>query len=129
MEYNNIHSDDPGIKKINKFFGLLAFIPLFGWILPLYLKKEEVFCQDTAKLGFIYMFLFFIVIIILNCTNIFLAREWREIRLVNIILIYITYFFYAIICLGSAFASIQGRIIEFPYISKFTKLIRLYKEN
>ena len=100
-------------------------IPLIGWVIPLYLKKENKFCQFHAKQGFFLAVICVIIALLLNFINIFVPRDWRILRFVIVFAIYGVYIFYPLVCFAGIYASMRGRIFEITLIRRFMRLIEL----
>ncbi len=116
MNYkNNVHTAS----------AVLAYIPLIGWIVPLYRRKGDSLCQHHAKQGFLLSILFVTVTILLNISNLFIPKEMRDVSIAIIITIYVVYLLYLILCLAGAIASYRGMEFNVPFIRMFSNLIEL----
>ena len=104
-----------------------AYIPLIGWLIPLFIKKDDRFCQHHARQGFILAVIFVLTAVTLNFTNImiFTLQEWEDFRIVLIISIYIIYILYLIICIVNFLLTAKGREFDFPLIKYLAKYIEL----
>ncbi len=108
-------------------FASFSYIPLFGWILPLLMRKDNQFCLHHAKQGFILSAIFVFAAISLNLINIFTPGEWREFRLGLVIFIYVFYLFYLILCFIAAGSALKGKAFNIGIIKKFVDLIVLQR--
>ncbi len=104
-----------------------AYIPLFGWLLPLFLKKSDPFCQHHARQGFILAVIFVLTAVTLNLTNIliFTLQEYEDFRIGLIITIYVIYALYLMICIVNFILTAKGRELNFPFIKYLAKYIEL----
>lgn len=116
-------------KEYNNYFAAVSFVPFVGWLLPLYLKKEDSFCQEQAKSGFYMALLFTSTALALIFIGIFLSRDWRVARLIDMVLVYLTYLTYFGFCAYGIHASINNRRAELldriPFIREARGLIEL----
>ena len=106
-------------------FAAYAYMPLIGWLIPLYQKMDDAFCLHHAKQGFILAGFCVILSIILNIINIFIPNEWMDVRYSLIILIYVVYILYPITCFISALLTLKGKKFNFPIIKRLADLIEL----
>ncbi|MBP7582415.1 MAG: hypothetical protein KBA61_00165 [Spirochaetes bacterium] len=114
----NIAAEAKALKDLafsdqyNNYFAAVSFVPFVGWLIPLYLKKDDPFCQDQAKTGFYMALLFTTLALAIIFVGIFLSRDWRVARLIQAILVYLTYLVYFGFCAYGAHASINNRQAE-----------------
>lgn len=99
-------------EEYNKYFAALSFVPFVGWLIPLYLKKEDAFCREQAKTGFYLSLLFTTLALAIIFSGIFLSRDWRVARLINVILVYLVYLVYFGFCGYGIHASINKRYAD-----------------
>lgn len=106
-------------------FASFSYIPLFGWILPLVMRKDSEFCLHHAKQGFIISVIFVFSAIALNLINIFAPGEWRVFRLSLVIFIYVFYLAYLVFCIIAASAVLKGKTFNIGIIKRVADLIVL----
>jgi hypothetical protein len=124
LEYiKKLIKDFKGLNYLR--FASFSYIPLFGWILPLLMRKDNQFCNHHAKQGYILSAMFVFTAIMLNLINIFTPGEWREFRLGLVIFIYIFYFIYLILCLIAAKSVLRGKAFNIGFIKKLVDAIVL----
>lgn len=116
-------------EEYNNYFAAVSFIPFIGWMIPLYLKPHNEFCQKQAKRAFYLAFIFLTIIAILLFVGIFFSRDWRLTRFVHAISIYIVEFTYFGFCIYGARMSILNKdaeiIDKFPFVAQLSNLIEL----
>jgi hypothetical protein len=113
---------DRVFRKESTYFVALSYFPFVGWLIPLYLKRDSLRCQDHAKQGLLLAAFFAVVILFLSLFNILLPKEWREIRLALVILIYLVYLLYFTFCtIGVVWALLQKELKP--------SLVRRYSER
>lgn len=116
-------------EENNNYFAALSFVPFIGWLVPMYLKEENAFCQEQSKYGFYMSLLFTSVVVSLIFLGIFFSRDWRVVRLINVILIYLVYAVYFGFCVYGINESIKNRKAELidriPMIGRLRMLIEL----
>jgi uncharacterized membrane protein len=124
LEYiKKLIKDFKGLNYLR--FASFSYIPLFGWILPLVMRKDNQFCSHHAKQGFILSALFVFTAIVLNLINIFTPGEWREFRLGLVIFIYIFYLTYLILCFIAAKSVLRGKVFNIGFIKQLVDAIVL----
>ena len=124
LEYiKKLIKDFKGLNYLR--FASFSYIPLFGWILPLIMRKDNQFCLHHSKQGFILSAIFVFAAISLNLINIFTPGEWREFRLDLVIFIYVFYLLYLILCFIAAGSALKGKAFNIVIIKKFVDLIVL----
>jgi hypothetical protein len=106
-------------------FASFSYIPLFGWVLPLVMRKDNEFCLHHAKQGFIVAVVFVFSAIVLNLINIFSPGEWRVFRLSLVIFIYFFYLAYLVFCFIAASSVLKGKAFNIGFIKRLTDLIVL----
>lgn len=113
------------LKKANmELIVVASYIPFIGWMIPLSLKKRypEVILQ--AKQGFILAIFFICAILTLIFTNIFITQEFRVIRYIMVIIIYLLYALYLGICVWACIAASRNINKELPIVKKFIQQIK-----
>jgi hypothetical protein len=121
---NTIFSDE------NKYyFAATSFVPFFGWLIPLYLKKEDEFSQYQSKMGFHLALYFAIFPWLLLMLNMFSPKEFRIFRLILVIMIYLSHLAYFCVCAYGIRLSLNEKRFEIPdnisFIARYLNLIRL----
>ncbi len=116
-------------ERYNNYFAAVAFVPFVGWLIPLYLKKENPFCQQQGKSGFYLSFIFTSLVLLSVFVSIFLSRDWRIARFVNAVLVYMEYALYFGLCVYGIRESVHNRnaslIDRIPLMSKLRAAIEL----
>jgi hypothetical protein len=124
LEYiKKLIKDFKGLNYLR--FASFSYIPLFGWVLPLVIRKDNQFCLHHAKQGFILSVIFVCSAIALNLINIFSPGEWRLFRLYLVIFIYIFYLTYLIFCFIAASSVLKGKAFTIGIIKRIVDLIVL----
>ncbi|MFH0976864.1 MAG: hypothetical protein V1874_13860 [Spirochaetota bacterium] len=124
LEYiKKLIKDFKGLNYLR--FASFSYIPLFGWILPLTMKKDNPFCGLHAKQGFFLSVIFVVTAVILNLINIYSPVEWRGFRLGIVISIYVFYLAYIIISLIAAWSVLKGKPFNIKIFQKYADLIKL----
>ena len=107
-----------GLKN-NKTFAALAYIPIIGWILPLFIKKEDGLCQFHAKQGLVLS----IMAILLGIIVAIAVTEVFEVILVILyFLVFIGFFLYGFL---KAYSGLKAEIPIIDSISE--KLFKKFK--
>ena len=116
-------------EEYNNYFAAVSFVPFVGWLIPLYLKKENGFCQEQARTGFYMALLFTTTALSFIFIGIFLSRDWHVARVIDVVLVYLTYLAYFGFCGYGIHASINNRRAELadriPFIREVRGLIEL----
>jgi hypothetical protein len=111
------------------YFAAISFVPFLGWLIPLYLKKEDEFSQYQSKMGFHIALYFTIFPWLLLMITMFSPKEFRIFRLILVIMIYLSHLAYFSVCAYGIRLSINGKKFEIPdnisYITRYLSLIRL----
>ncbi len=112
-------------RKESTYFVALSYVPFVGWLIPLYLKRDSRRCQDHARQGLLLAAFFTLVILFLSLFSILLPKEWREIRLALVILIYVVYLLYFTFCtIGIVWALLQKELKP-SFIRRYSDRLRL----
>jgi hypothetical protein len=113
----------------NNYFAAVSFFPFIGWLIPLYLKPENEFCQMQAKRAFYLTCLVLFLIALLLFAGIFFSRDWRLARFIHAILIYMVELAYFGCCAYGARMSILNKeaemIDKFPFLAQLATIIEL----
>ncbi|MCX7679682.1 MAG: hypothetical protein N2316_10755 [Spirochaetes bacterium] len=113
----------------NNYFTAIAFVPFIGWLIPLYLKPENEFCQRQAKRAFYLAMIFLGVLAVLLFAGIFFSRDWRMGRFIHAIAIYLVEFIYFGFCIYGIRMSILNKeaeiIDKFPLVKQLSTIIEL----
>ncbi len=112
-------------RKESTYFVALSYIPFVGWLIPLYLKRDSRRCQDHAKQGLLLAAFFTLVILFLSLFSILLPKEWREIRLALVILIYVVYLLYFTFCTIGIIWSLLQKELKPSFIRRYSDRLRL----
>ncbi len=113
-------------KKNEGYLAAAAYIPFIGWLLPLYLKEESDFCQESGKTGFILAIFFTGLVLGLFFINLFfIPRDWRVVRLIMVLLVYACYAVYFPLCGYGMYLSVHGKKLEIPFLSQYRNIIPL----
>jgi len=116
-------------EQYNNYFAAVAFVPFVGWLIPLYLKKDDPFCQEQGKAGFYLSFIFTSLALALIFISIFFSRDWHIARFVNAILVYLVYAVYFGFCAYGIRESIRNRRAELvdriPLVAQLRAAIEL----
>ncbi|MBN2403404.1 MAG: hypothetical protein JXN64_13555 [Spirochaetes bacterium] len=124
LEYiRKLIEDFKGLSNLR--FASFSYIPLFGWIFPLIMRKDNSYCTLHARQGFILSAMFIFIAMALNLINIFTPGEWREFRLGLVIFIYVFYFVYLIFCFIAASMVLKGKAFNIGFMKKIVDLIIL----
>jgi hypothetical protein len=112
-------------RKESTYLVALSYVPFVGWLIPLYLKRDSRRCQDHAKQGLLLAAFFTLVILFLSLFSILLPKEWREIRLALVILIYVVYLLYFALCtIGVVWVLLQKELKP-SFIRRYSDRLRL----
>ncbi len=116
-------------EKYNNYFAAVSFFPFIGWLIPLYLKPDNEFCQKQAKRGFYLACVFLTLIAFLLFIGIFFSRDWRVVRFIHAIVIYLAELTYFGFCAYGARMSVYNReaeiIDKFPFVAQLATIIEL----
>ncbi|MDY6934673.1 MAG: hypothetical protein SVZ03_10705 [Spirochaetota bacterium] len=104
---------------------LVSYIPFVGWIIPLYNNKRDTYNLKHAKQGFILAVCQISIILLLSIINLFTPSEWRYFRLILVILIYLMYAAYFIICLWGMIFALKGNNFNISIIKKLLQQLDL----
>jgi hypothetical protein len=110
----------------NKYFAAAAYIPFIGWLAPLYLKPEDSLCRENGRRGFVLavcsigtaLALFFLYFV-------FVPREWRPVRFVLALSVYLVHLAYFSVCAWAAYSLIAEKRLEMPWLEKYIRIVEL----
>jgi hypothetical protein len=112
-------------KKTDTYFAAVSYFPFVGWVLPLSLKKENQWCLQNAKTGFM-LSLFAIGIISLASVFKFILYGGFHIEgYTLVIIIYCLYSLYLIISLIGFIKALKNQIFYLPLISGLANKLEL----
>ncbi len=116
-------------EEYNNYFAAVSFFPFIGWLIPLYLKPENEFCQKQSRRGFYLALIFLALLALLLFVGIFFSRDWRLVRFIHAIFIYLVEFIYFGFCVYGARLSVLNKeaeiIDKFPFIAQLATMIEL----
>jgi hypothetical protein len=111
------------------YFAAISFVPFLGWLIPLYLKKDDEFSQHQSKMSFHIALFFTIFPSLLLMINMFLSKEFRILRLILVLMIYLSHLAYFCICAYGIRLSINEKKFDIPdsfsFIARYLRLISL----
>ncbi len=112
--------------EYNKYFAAAAYIPFIGWLIPLYLKKDDPFCREHGKLGFVSSVFFAAVALsIFFLYLLFIPRDWRVLRFLMVLLIYLVYAAYFPFCARGIYTAFLQKKLEMRSMEKYIHSIEL----
>ena len=111
---NSAKKVDSNYFDNSKIYALLAYIPLIGWILPLFVKKEDKSCQFHGKQGFILS----ILALLLGLSGFIVYTDIFKYLLT---VLYFAFFIGAFVY--GAYAAYNSKNTEIPVISAISKKI------
>jgi hypothetical protein len=110
----------------SSYFAAAAYIPFVGWLIPLYLKRDDPLCQEHGKTGFLCAIVFTGAALSLFFLDLlFVPRDWRIVRLVVACAVYIVYAVYFPLCLRGIYTALQQKKLEIRTMEKYIKRIEL----
>ncbi len=114
----------PGIEEYSRYYAAAAYIPYVGWLLPLYLKRGNGFCEAHGKNGFTAAVAFAgfeLAVFFLNL--LFIPRDWRPVSFLFIALIYAAHLVYFTLCARGMYEAYHEKSLEIPVLGKYTGII------
>jgi len=105
---------DSFMEGNSRIFAAIAYIPLIGWILPLFLKRDDEFCQFHGKQGFVVSIISFLV----GITVAILRTELFE-----IILVLFYFFLFAGLFIYGFFVAYNNKEKSIPFIKEISDRI------
>ncbi len=110
-----------------RFFAAAAYVPFVGWMLPLYLKEDSSFCQESGKQGFVLAVFFAAIPMALSLLGVlFVPKDARIVSLVLAILVYLSNSVYLVLCVISAFMAIRTeKLLAVPVAASYAQRLQL----
>jgi hypothetical protein len=96
------------------YLAAAGYFPFIGWLVPVYLKEDDAFCQEHGKTAFYMALVILVAVTTLMLVNLFTTRDYRVIRLIIVILIYLIYFAYFLFISYGMYTSIHRKNFEIP---------------
>jgi hypothetical protein len=116
-------------EKNRYYFAAVSFVPFAGWLIPLYLKRDDEYAQTQGKIGFYMAFFFTTIITLFFLINLFASKDLRVFRLIMVIFIYLLHLTYFSLCGYGIYLTLHQKkfdlILKIPYVDRFTSLIEL----
>jgi hypothetical protein len=112
-------------KENSRYFAAFSYVPFAGWMVPLYMKREENTCQHHAKQGLILAVFFTGLVLFISIVDVFMPKEWREFRLILAILIYLLYLTYLTLCIYGARNSLNEKKISLPLFGSYIGRLKI----
>ncbi len=106
---------------LSERFVAVAYFPFIGWILPLYLKKDDDFMQQNAKLGLSLAGMVLLIDTVLLLIDFFMPARFIIVSFILILVIYavlIIYFIILTYCIFKSLRKIFPRIFIFSGYSQ-----------
>lgn len=96
------------------YLAAAGYIPFIGWLVPVYLKEDDAFCQEHGKTAFYVALVVLTAVTFLMLINIFTTREYRVIRLIIVSFIYLFYLAYLLFISYGLYRSLNRKNLEIP---------------
>lgn len=121
-------------SESNRLFAALGYIPVLGWILPYFFKREDELCQFHGKQSFVFSIFFIIMMtvvwIVENLPILSHLLSWIGIKAFLVpLLLYGTLLIYLGASAYAAYKAFQDEIWEIPYLGKFRSFILNFFTN
>ncbi|RPI89150.1 MAG: hypothetical protein EHM32_13015 [Spirochaetales bacterium] len=110
----------------NKYFAAVGYLPFIGWLAPLYLKPDDALCRENGRRGFALSVLFTgIALALFFLYFVFVPRDWRAVRFVLALSVYLVHASYFIICIWAVNSLVREKTLEMPWLEKYTHMVEL----
>ncbi|HPB83083.1 MAG TPA: hypothetical protein PK200_13685 [Spirochaetota bacterium] len=96
------------------YLAAAGYIPFIGWLVPVYLKEDDAFCQEHGKTAFYMALIVLVAVTTLMLVNLFTTRDYRVIRLIIVISIYLIYLAYFLFISYGMYTSLHRKNFEIP---------------
>ena len=126
----------PMIEKINIknrrlnidfdiMFKWLTYLPFIGWMYPFVFKKNDAFLMHHAKQALLMGMVFTGIPIVLTFSSVFIPISQRWVKLLFVILIYVSHLTYFALCAWGVLKIRENSLYAFPLIKKFANKINV----
>lgn len=99
----------------------LTYFPFIGWFIPMSIKKDDEFYMFHGKQAFVLAaYVIGACVLFYFMAHIFLPSWMDVVRFILVMLIYLHYVVYVVLCIMGTFMINRGEKKVFPYIGKYT---------
>ncbi|HOT46155.1 MAG TPA: hypothetical protein PLM53_15690 [Spirochaetota bacterium] len=117
------------IKRFNIDFDVpliwFTYFPFIGWIYPFAFRRGDAFAMHHGKQAFIMALFFTALPILLTFSTVFVPISFRVLKLIIVILIYLSHGAYFALC-ALGFMKVMGlEKYDFPFIIQYAKKINV----
>jgi hypothetical protein len=101
------------------------YVPFIGWIYPMAFKKDDAFATHHAKQGFVMAVFFTVILVGLAVSTVFIPISLRVVKLVIVILIYLTELVYLSLCIRGTLMLKNGEQKDIPLFDTYARKLEV----
>jgi len=117
------------IKRFNIDFEVpliwFTYFPFIGWIYPFAFRKDDAFAMHHGKQAFIMALFFTALPILLTFSTVFVPISFRVLKLIIVILIYLSHGAYFALCVLGFMKVKDSEQYDFPIVIQYAKKINV----